>query len=159
VTQPVKPVPVPPVVTETPPVTVAPVVIPYWIIGAVLGPILLFIIIVVLIIWRWKSGSPTKVQPSQQKPDIVHKPMVRMDLTVEIECDFFVVCAGSNAIFCRLRIEWDFFVDICRLRIEWDFLSIVSRILFMTVICQLGIECDFFVFCTAWNVCDLFDIC
>ena len=49
--------------TEVTP-TVAATPIKWWIIPAVLGPILLIIIILLLICWRWKKGAPkSKVEP------------------------------------------------------------------------------------------------
>ena len=44
--------------------TVAATPIKYWIIAAVIGPIILVIIIILLICWRWKKGAPkSKVEP------------------------------------------------------------------------------------------------
>lgn len=44
--------------------TVAATPIKYWIIAAVIGPIMLVIIIILLICWRWKKGAPkSKVEP------------------------------------------------------------------------------------------------
>ncbi|KAL9955884.1 hypothetical protein ACROYT_G037281 [Oculina patagonica] len=55
---------VPTVPTEVTP-TVAATPIKWWIIPAVLGPILLIIVIILLICWRWKKGAPkgAKVEP------------------------------------------------------------------------------------------------
>ena len=44
--------------------TVAPTEIKWWIIPAVLCPILLIIVIILLICWRWKKGAPkSRVEP------------------------------------------------------------------------------------------------
>lgn len=54
---------VPTVPTDVSP-TVAATPIKYWIIAAVLGPIVLIILIILLIWWRWKKGAPkSKVEP------------------------------------------------------------------------------------------------
>ena len=53
---PTKPTEVDPTVAATP--------IKWWIIPAVIGPILLIIVIILLVCWRWKKGAPkTKVEP------------------------------------------------------------------------------------------------
>lgn len=53
---PTKPTEVGPTVAATP--------IKWWIIPAVIGPILLIIVIILLVCWRWKKGAPkTKVEP------------------------------------------------------------------------------------------------
>ena len=44
--------------------TVAATPIMWWIIPAVIGPILLIIVIILLVCWRWKKGAPkAKVVP------------------------------------------------------------------------------------------------
>ena len=44
--------------------TVAATPIKWWIIPAVLCPILLIIVIILLVCWRWKKGAPkAKVEP------------------------------------------------------------------------------------------------
>lgn len=54
---------VPTVPTELTP-TVAATPIKWWIIPAVIGPIILIIVIILLIWWRWKKGAPkSKVEP------------------------------------------------------------------------------------------------
>jgi len=79
---------VPTVPTELPP-TAAP--IKWWIIPVVIGPILLIIIVVGLIWWRWKKGAPkSKVEPDTIRMLETNKRMVSAQtFNKRLETDLF----------------------------------------------------------------------
>ena len=66
----------------------------YWIIGAVIGPVVFVALLFVLFLWRWKHGGPTKkVSPQLPVRDVemVKQPTVRVDIGGLFYGDFLVI--------------------------------------------------------------------